>query len=139
MIKAYAAFEAKGELKPFEYDPGELQAEQVEIDVHYCGICHSDLSVIDSEWGQMPYPLVPGHEVVGKIASVGNSVTHLKVGQAVGLGWHAGYCNSCVSCDSGDNNLCGSAQPTIIGRHGGFADKVRADANSVIAFPANLD
>ena len=139
MIKAYAAFEAKGELKPFEYDPGELQAKQVEIDVHYCGICHSDLSVIDSEWGQMPYPIVPGHEVVGKIASVGSSVTHLKVGQAVGLGWHAGYCNSCVSCDSGDNNLCGSAQPTIIGHHGGFADKVRADANSVVAIPDSID
>ena len=66
MIKAYAAFEAKGELKPFEYDPGELQANEVEIDIHYCGICHSDLSVIDSEWGQMQYPLVPGHEVVWK-------------------------------------------------------------------------
>ena len=139
MIKAYAAFEAKGELKPFEYDPGELQANEVEIDVHYCGICHSDLSVIDSEWGQMPYPVVPGHEVVGKIASVGNRVTDLQVGQSVGLGWHAGYCNSCVSCDSGDNNLCGSAQPTIIGHHGGFADKVRADANSVIAIPSTID
>ena len=87
----------------------------------------------------MPYPVVPGHEVVGKIASVGNSVTHLQVGQSVGLGWHAGYCNSCMSCDSGDNNLCGSAQPTIIGHHGGFADKVRADANSVIAIPSTID
>jgi len=139
MIKAYAAFEAKGELKPFEYDPGELQANEVEIDVHYCGICHSDLSVIDSEWGQMQYPIVPGHEVVGKIASVGSNVSNLKVGQSVGLGWHAGYCNSCACCDSGDNNLCAGAQPTIMGHHGGFADKVRAAANSVVAIPDGID
>jgi len=139
MIKAYAAFEAKGELKPFEYDPGELQANEVEIDIHYCGICHSDLSVIDSEWGQMQYPLVPGHEVVGKVASIGSDVSHLKVGQSVGLGWHAGYCNSCACCDSGDNNLCAGAQPTIMGHHGGFADKVRAAANSVVAIPDGID
>ncbi|MDB2410184.1 NAD(P)-dependent alcohol dehydrogenase [Pseudomonadales bacterium] len=139
MIKAYAAFEPKGELKPFEYDPGELQANEVEIDVHHCGICHSDLSVIDSEWGEMPYPIVPGHEVAGKITRVGSHVSALTVGQSVGLGWHAGYCNNCASCDSGDNNLCGSAQSTIIGHHGGFADKVRADAASVVAIPDGID
>jgi uncharacterized zinc-type alcohol dehydrogenase-like protein len=139
MIKAYAAFEPKGELKPFEYDPGELQANEVEIDVHHCGICHSDLSVIDSEWGEMPYPIVPGHEVTGKITRVGSHVSALTVGQSVGLGWHAGYCNNCASCDSGDNNLCGSAQSTIIGHHGGFADKVRADAASVVAIPDGID
>lgn len=139
MIKAYAAFEPKGELKPFEYDPGELQANEVEIDVHHCGICHSDLSVIDSEWGEMPYPIVPGHEVAGKITRVGSHVSAFTVGQSVGLGWHAGYCNNCASCDSGDNNLCGSAQSTIIGHHGGFADKVRADAASVVAIPDGID
>lgn len=68
MIKAFAAFEPKGELRPFEYDPGSLKPHEVEIDVQYCGICHSDLSVIDNEWGMTQYPVVPGHEVVGKIA-----------------------------------------------------------------------
>ena len=85
MIKAFAAFEPKGELKPFEYDPGELKAHEVEIDVHYSGICHSDLSVIDNEWGMTQYPVAPGHEVVGKIAKVGDHVKHLTVSQIVGL------------------------------------------------------
>lgn len=139
MIKAYAAFEAKGELKPFEYDPGELNAHEVEIDVQYCGICHSDLSVIDNDWGMTQYPVVPGHEVVGTIAALGNKVKHLTLGQTVGLGWHAGYCNECAPCHSGDHNLCANSTPTIIGHHGGFADKVRAEANSVVAIPEGID
>lgn len=139
MIKAFAAFESRGELKPFEYDPGELKSHEVEIDVRYSGICHSDLSVIDNEWGLTRYPVVPGHEVVGKIAKVGDHVKHLTVSQIVGLGWHAGYCNECAFCHSGDHNLCATAQPTIIGHHGGFADKVRADANSVVPVPDGVD
>jgi len=139
MIKAYAAHEAKGELQPFEYDPGVLGADEVEIDVKYCGICHSDLSVIDDEWGMTQYPVVPGHEVVGTIAAVGDAVKNLSVGQSVGLGWHAGYCNECNHCHSGDENLCQSAQATIVAHHGGFAEKVRAAANSVIAIPDGVD
>ncbi len=139
MIKAYAAFEAKGLLKPFEYDPGELKPHEVEIDVHYCGICHSDLSVIDSEWGPTSYPVVPGHEVVGKISQVGNQVRNLSIGQVVGLGWHAGYCNDCALCRAGDHNMCSNSQATIIGHHGGFADKVRAASNSVVPIPDGID
>ncbi|MBT7442365.1 MAG: NAD(P)-dependent alcohol dehydrogenase [Methylococcales bacterium] len=139
MIKAYAAHEPKGELKLFEYEPAELQAGEVEIDVHFCGICHSDLSMIDNDWGLTEYPIVPGHEVAGKIARVGRDVTHLQVGQSVGLGWHAGYCNECAPCHSGDQNLCATAQPTIVGHHGGFADKVIAAANSVVAIPEGVD
>ncbi len=139
MIKAYAASETGGQLQPFEYDPGELQPQDVEIDVHYCGICHSDLSVLDNAWGMTQYPLVPGHEVVGKIARVGAQVKQLQVGQIVGLGWHAGYCNECSPCKSGDQNLCANAQATIIGHHGGFADKVRAAANSVIPIPDGIE
>ncbi len=139
MIKAYAAKQAKAPLEPFEYDPGPLADDQVEIDVHYCGICHSDLSVIDDEWGLTQYPVVPGHEVVGKIAQVGSRVTGLAVGQVVGLGWHAGYCHTCAQCHSGDENLCADSQPTIIGHHGGFADKVRAQASAVVAIPDGMD
>ncbi|HCE46137.1 MAG TPA: alcohol dehydrogenase [Lentisphaeria bacterium] len=139
MIKAYAAFEPKGELKPFTYDPGELKPHEVEIDVQYCGICHSDLSVIDNEWGNTIYPVVPGHEVVGRIAKVGDWVKHLVAGQVVGLGWHAGYCNECACCHSGDQNLCANSQATIVGHHGGFADKVRAAANSVVPIPEGID
>lgn len=139
MIKAYAAHQAGGELKPFEYDPGELAADQVEINVEHCGICHSDLSMIDNEWGFSNYPLVPGHEVVGTIGAVGSAVHHLKVGQRVGLGWQSGYCMTCGTCLDGDHNLCPQAESTIIGRHGGFADKVRAQAVSVIPLPEGLD
>ena len=139
MIKAFAALEPKGKLQPFEYDPGVLKSDEVEIDVKYCGICHSDISVIDNEWGVSEYPVVPGHEVVGTISAVGDRVTNLKVGQVVGLGWHSGYCNTCQPCNEGDQNLCATAQATIVGHHGGFADKVRASAESVIPVPEGMD
>ena len=139
MIKAYAVFEAGGPLKPYEYDPGPLKADQVEIHVEHCGICHSDLSMMDNEWGMTQYPLVPGHEVVGTIGAIGAEVKHLHIGQRVGLGWHSGYCMSCETCLSGDHNLCSTAESTIVGHHGGFADKVRAQAVSVIPLPASLD
>ncbi len=139
MIKAFAAFEPKGELQPFEYDPGQLHPNEVEIDVQYCGICRSDLSVIDNEWGITQYPVVPGHEVVGAISQMGELVKNFKVGQTVGLGWHSGYCNECTPCHAGDHNLCDSAQATIVGHYGGFAEKVRAAANSVIPIPEGID
>ncbi|WP_322628010.1 alcohol dehydrogenase catalytic domain-containing protein [Halothiobacillus sp.] len=110
MIHAYAVFEPGGELKHYEYDPGPLGAQQVEIQVEHCGICHSDLSMIDNEWGMTQYPLVPGHEVIGTIGAVGSLVTHLSLGQRVGLGWQSGYCMTCETCMSGDHNLCPSAE-----------------------------
>lgn len=139
MIKAYAAMTPGAQLEVFEYDPGKLGNDEVELDVESCGICHSDLSMLDNEWGFSQYPLVPGHEVIGIVNSVGERVKCVKVGQRVGLGWHSAYCNSCHTCQSGDHNLCASAQPTIAGRHGGFADKVRAQANSVVVLPEGVD
>jgi len=138
MIKAFAAPQAGAPLEPFEYDPGPIGEQDVEIAVAYCGVCHSDLSMINNEWGMTQFPFVPGHEVAGTISAVGKDVTHLKVGDRVGLGWHSAYCNTCPSCMEGDHNLCGSAQGTIIGRHGGFADKVRAQATSVVKIPDGL-
>ena len=139
MINAYAVFEAGGALEPFEYDPGPLGNNDVEIDVEHCGICHSDVSMIDNAWGISQYPLVAGHEVIGTVSAIGDAVSHLKTGQRVGLGWHAGYCMSCPSCLSGDHNLCAQGQGTIVAHHGGFADKVRAHAASVVALPNELD
>lgn len=139
MIKAYAAHEPKGEQKPFEYDPGPLGHNEVEVNVKHCGICHSDLNMIDNDWGLTQYPIVAGHEVVGTISSIGENVDHLKIGDYVGLGWHSSYCMICSSCQSGDHNLCSSAQPTIAGHHGGFADKVRASAVSVLKLPDSID
>ncbi len=139
MINAYAAMASGGELKPFTYDPGPLGHQEVEIEIEHCGICHSDLSMVDNEWGIAAFPLVPGHEVVGTISSVGQGVFNLQVGQRVGLGWHAGYCMTCTACMSGDHNMCDQAVGTIVNRHGGFADKVRAHAPSVVALPPNID
>ncbi len=139
MIRAYAAHEAGGELKPFAYDPGELKPEQVEIDVLACGICHSDLSMLHNEWRISAYPLVPGHEVVGRIARTGGNVKHLKVGDTVGLGWFSGSCMTCDQCMSGSHNLCGSNEQTMVGRFGGFADKVRCNAEWATLLPPGLD
>ena len=139
IINAYAANQANGTLEPFSYDAGALGAHDVEIDVQYCGICHSDLSMLDNEWGFTQYPFVGGHEITGTVAAIGAHVKHVQVGQWVGLGWHASYCNTCHECMSGDQNLCTTAQGTIIGRHGGFADKVRANAASVVVLPEGVD
>jgi len=139
MIKAYAAFEPGGKLQPFEYDPGALGDHDVEIAVEHCGICHSDLSMLHNDWGITQYPFVPGHEIIGTIAAKGAHVSNLSVGQRVGLGWHAGYCMTCHSCLSGDHNLCAQPESTIVGHHGGFAEKVRAKAASVVALPDGLN
>lgn len=139
MIKAYAALEPNGKLQSFEYDPGALASNEVEIAVQYCGVCHSDLSMINNEWGVSSYPLVPGHEVVGTVAAVGDQVTHVQVGDTVGLGWHSGYCMACHSCLSGHHNLCGTAESTIVGHYGGFGDRVRARGVSVIKLPEGMD
>ncbi|QQR91676.1 MAG: NAD(P)-dependent alcohol dehydrogenase [Myxococcales bacterium] len=139
MIKAYAANEAKGEFKPFEYEPGELRPEQVEIKVHSCGLCHSDISIADNEWGFSQYPVVPGHEVIGEVIARGDHVKHLDIGAIVGLGWFSGSCMHCLQCMSGNHNLCPSAESTILGRHGGFADRVRCNAEWAIELPTDLD
>ena len=91
MIKSYAAKEAGGELEVYEYDPGELKPQDVEVQVDYCGICHSDLSMIDNEWGFSQYPLVAGHEVIGRVVALGSAAQDkgLQVGQRVGIGWTA--------------------------------------------------
>lgn len=139
MIHAYAALKAGEKLQSFEYDPGELGSDEVEIDVDYCGICHSDLSILENQWGVSEYPVVPGHEVVGTVAAIGSQVKTLSVGQTVGLGWFSGSCMYCEWCLSGDHNLCQTAEQTIVGRFGGFADKVRAKAGWVVSLPDGMD
>lgn len=140
MIRAYAARTPGGMLEAFEYDPGTLHDHDVEVSVDYCGLCHSDLSMIDNEWGSTRYPLVPGHEGIGTVVGVGRAVTNLHPGQRVGIGWQSGACMTCDVCMSGDHNLCGSRQATIRGgHHGAFADRVRGRSEFVIPLPAELD
>lgn len=139
MVKAYAALKRGQKLEPFEYDLGKLKSNEVEIDVKHCGICHSDLSMLNNEWGLARYPLVPGHEVTGIVSQVGEGVSNLKAGDRVGLGWHSGYCMTCPSCLDGNHNMCARQEATIVGRYGGFAEKVRAQSESVVPIPAGLD
>ena len=138
-VKGYAASSPGGELKEFEYQLGALGVNQVDIKVESCGICHSDLSMLDNEWGFTQYPLVPGHEVIGTVEAVGENVKNIKKGLRVGLGWSSGSCMTCEWCMSGNHNLCKSNEGTIVGRYGGFADKVRAEAAWVIPLPSQLD
>ncbi|MCQ0111148.1 NADPH-dependent aldehyde reductase Ahr [Zhouia amylolytica] len=138
-VKAYAAHSAGGALEPFEYQFEKLKNEEVEIKVHYCGLCHSDLSMLNNEWGMTTYPFVPGHEVTGEITAVGTDVKNLKEGDLVGLGWISGACMHCNQCMNGDHHLCNTAESTIVNRHGGFADKVRCHWSAAIPLPKNID
>jgi len=124
-IHAWAAHAAGARLEPFEYDPGPLGDEQVEIAVEHCGICHSDLSMLDNEWGMTVYPFVPGHEGIGRVVARGPQALGLSVGQRVGIGWNAHSCLHCAECIAGRQHLCAQVQGTITGRHGAFADRVR--------------
>ena len=137
-VNAYAAETAGAPLQPFQYALGNIEADEVHIAVSHCGICHSDLSMLDNDWQITRYPFVPGHEIVGRVEAVGTKVTHLAVGQTVGLGWFAGSCMICRQCLSGNHNLCPEAQGTIVERHGGFADKVRAHMAWVFPLPEGV-
>lgn len=95
--------------------------------------------MVDSEWFPVSYPVVPGHEVVGTIVAAGPHVKGRTLGQRVGLGWHSSSCQHCAYCLGGEQNLCPTRQPTIVGRHGGFADKVRAHWSWALPLPEGLD
>ena len=138
-IQAYAAMQAGAELVPYEFDAGELLPQQVEIQVEYCGLCHSDVSIIQNDWGVSEYPVVPGHEVIGRISQIGSQVKTLEIGQRVGLGWRAETCECCAACLDGQRVHCEDTVATIVGHHGGFADKVRANWQWAIPLPENLD
>ncbi|MBS4078249.1 MULTISPECIES: NADPH-dependent aldehyde reductase Ahr [Pseudomonas] len=138
-FNGWAATAAGAPLERYSYDPGALGEEDVEVAVEYCGVCHSDQSLIDNDWGISRYPFVPGHEVVGKIVRMGPQVRGLKMGQRVGIGWYKGSCMHCSSCISGSQQLCGTAQPTIIGSNGGFADRLRSHWAWAIPVPEQLD
>lgn len=138
-VNAYAAKEPKSKLEPYSYEAGEIGAEQVDIKVLYCGICHSDLSMINNEWGMSQYPLVPGHEIVGEVVAAGDAVKNVKIGDKVGMGWLSASCMSCNQCMEGSHNLCKSNEATIIGRHGGFADHVRGHWSWAIPIPEGMD
>lgn len=138
----YQAWVAKAAKQPMvleTVDLGPLGAEDVEVAVEHCGLCHSDLSVLNNEWGISQYPAILGHEVVGRITALGSNAKGLKVGQRVGVGWNSGSCMHCHQCMSGTHHLCPQVQPTIVGHHGGFASHIRSHRAWAIALPDKLN
>ncbi len=138
-IRGWATHGPKQKLELFTYQAGTLGPEEVEIAVEHCGLCHSDLSIINNDWAMSQYPAIPGHEAVGTIVAKGELVKGLKIGQRVGVGWNADSCMHCHECITGNNNLCSEALPTIVGHHGGFADRLRAHWLWAIPLPDALD
>ena len=137
-IQGLAAHAAGAELLSFRYDPGELGMHEVEIGITHCGICHSDIHLISNDWGISQYPFIPGHEVIGTVTAVGSEVRSFTVGQRVGLGWQSNSCGECEWCTQGLENLCPQSEATCVHRHGGYANRVRANARFVAGIPDAL-
>lgn len=138
-IEAWVALRVKQPLVRQQIELGPLDGDDVEIEVEHCGLCHSDLSVRDNEWGISRYPAVLGHEVIGRIIEMGSTAKGLKIGQRVGVGWNSGSCMHCRQCKSGRQNLCAQAQATIVGHRGGFASRVRSHWAWALPIPDALD
>jgi uncharacterized zinc-type alcohol dehydrogenase-like protein len=137
--KAWVAKAAKQKLALETVDLGPLGVEDVEVAVESCGLCHSDVSVLNNDWGISAYPAILGHEVIGRITAVGSSAKGLRVGQRVGVGWYSGSCMHCHQCMTGSQHLCAQAQPTILGHRGGFASHVRTHWAWAIPLPEKLN
>jgi uncharacterized zinc-type alcohol dehydrogenase-like protein len=127
-INAFAALERSQPLVPWSYESQGLQAHEVLIRVRACGLCHSDLHMVDNDWRLSTYPLVPGHEIVGEVVEKGSTYSHLKIGERVGVGWQRSACLHCEDCLRGNENLCAENTGVITHGHGGFADHLTMDA-----------
>ena len=137
--KAWVARAAKQQMVLECVDPGPLGVEDVEVAVEHCGLCHSDLSILNNEWGISQYPAILGHEVSGQVTAVGSNAKGVRVGQRVGVGWNSGSDMHCNQCMSGNHHLCPHVQPTIVGHRGGFATHIRAHWAWVIPLPDKLN
>lgn len=138
-IQCYAAMKEKGRLEPFKYEPKPLAPFDIDIDITHCGICHSDVHLIDNDWQLSEYPLVPGHEIVGVVTDVGVGVKKFTRQQRVGVGWQCGACWHCDMCISGEHNLCPEIKATCMGNHGGFAKMIRVDSRFAFPIPEKLE
>jgi alcohol/geraniol dehydrogenase (NADP+) len=138
-IHGFGVHAAGAQLVAYKYDPGALGANEVEIKISHCGVCHSDVHLIDNDWGTSKYPFIPGHEIVGTVVAVGSAVKDRTTGERVGVGWQANSCGICEWCRQGEEHLCAKAQPTCVGRNGGFADKVRVNSRFAVPVPAALE
>ena len=138
-ITGYASKEAGGKFEKMDFELPSLGSDDVEIAVESCGICHSDMSMLDNAWGMTQYPFVGGHEIVGRVSALGDHVPNLQVGDLVGLGWYSRSCMHCNQCLSGDHNLCLQAEGTITHQAGGFASVVRSHWGWATKIPDGLE
>jgi alcohol dehydrogenase (NADP+) len=150
-VHGYATHSAASELVPYSFERRDPRACDVVIEILYCGICHSDIHMARSEWGATHYPFVPGHEIVGRVAAVGNDVTKFKAGDLVGVGCLVDSCRHCASCEEGLEQYCengftgtyGSVDKIGGAPHshtfGGYSEKITVDERFVLRIPANLD
>lgn len=137
-VQAYAAHAAGESLRPFTYEPAPLRPHEIEVAITHCGLCHSDLHLIDDDWGDSEFPLVPGHEIVGTVSALGEYAAGFESGQRVGIGWQCGSCMRCDWCVQGEEACCPDQQATCVGHHGGFADRVRVDSRFAYALPDTM-
>lgn len=137
-IDAWVVPAVREKLVRQQIDLGPLGAEEVEVEVEHCGLCHSDLAGLTNSWGSSRYPSVLGHEVIGRVVAAGPATKGLTVGQRVGVGWTAESCMHCSKCMSGHHHLCPTATVTIIGHQGGFAQRVRSHWAWAVPIPESL-
>jgi uncharacterized zinc-type alcohol dehydrogenase-like protein len=147
-IKAYGTQAAQAPLNQVNINRRKATPHDVEIDILYCGVCHSDLHTARDEWHFTVYPCVPGHEIVGKVRSVGNHVTKFKVGDTVGVGCMVDSCRECQYCKEGLEQFCEpgatltyNSPDKYLGTttYGGYSETVVVDENYVLHIPENLD
>jgi uncharacterized zinc-type alcohol dehydrogenase-like protein len=145
---AYAASDAQSKLAPFEFQRRELRAHDVQLEVLFCGVCHSDLHQARDEWKNSIYPVVPGHEIVGRVTAVGPDVTRHKTGDLVGVGCLVDSCRTCPSCEEGLEQYCengwvgtynGQDRETGDVTLGGYSTQMVVDEAFVLRVPENLD
>jgi uncharacterized zinc-type alcohol dehydrogenase-like protein len=138
MIEGFAAKTQKARLEPFSFEPPPLGDFDVELRISHCGICHSDLHLINNDWKNSVYPLVPGHEIIGTITKKGKNVTGLELGQRAGVGWQRSSCGICEWCQKAEENLCFSQQATCLGHLGGFSKFLRIDYRFAFSIPDKI-
>ncbi len=147
-VKAFGTKAANADLKELNIKRREVLAKDIEIEILYCGVCHSDLHTARNDWGGTIYPAVPGHEIVGRVTKVGSEVTKLKVGDLAGVGCLVGSCKTCDSCKSDLEQYCSNGwvgtyngEDKYLGGQtfGGYSEKVVVEEHFVLKIPTNLD
>lgn len=147
-VKAYGTESKEADLKEMTIERREATPNDVEIEILYCGVCHSDLHTARNDWGGTKYPAVPGHEIVGRITKVGSEVSKFKVGDLAGVGCIVDSCGTCESCKQDLEQYCQTGfvgtyngKDSHLGGHtfGGYSEKVVVDADHVLKIPENLD